>query len=93
MLSSSRLTEQLEPRQRRRTTETNQVRLEGYRQALRTATTIAERYKNCSGMVPPVNFSALGQRKKVDQLRSDVAPWSGEVAQLQAAREQQPRIP
>ena len=62
-----------------------EVRLEGYRQSLQTATTIAERYSRLLRDGAASELQMLSAQEKVDQLRGNVRTVEREVAQLQAS--------
>ena len=62
-----------------------QVRLRGTRKALRTATTIRERYERLLRDGAASELQVLSALQEEDQLRSDVETVEREVAQLQAA--------
>ena len=61
------------------------MRLEGYRQSLQTATTIAERYSRLLRDGAASELQMLSAQEKVDQLRGNVRTVEREVAQLQAS--------
>ena len=60
------------------------VRLEGHRQSLQTATTIAERYRRLYRDGAASELQMLTAQKEVDQARNDVNTVEREVAQLEA---------
>ena len=62
-----------------------EVRLEGYRKSLQTATTIAERYSRLLRDGAASELQMLSAQEKVDQLRGNVRTVEREVAQLQAS--------
>ena len=62
-----------------------EVRLEGYRQSLQTATTIAARYSRLLRDGAASELQMLSAQEKVDQLRGNVRTVEREVAQLQAS--------
>ena len=60
------------------------VRLEGYRQSLQTAITIAERYRQLFRDGAASELQMLSAQQDVDQARNDVSTVEREVAQLEA---------
>ena len=60
------------------------VRLEGHRQSLQTATTIAERYRRLYRDGAASELQMLTAQKDVDQARNEVNTVEREVAQLEA---------